>query len=238
MGWSIPIGRIAGIRLKVHLSFVVLLGWFAFDLHLAGATWRQIAHELGFVMAVFGCIVLHELGHALTARRFGIATLDITLLPIGGLARMERIPRAPQQEIAVALAGPAVNVVIAAVLITVILSMGQPLHLVWWYLLHGPFLVKLLVVNVLLAGFNLLPAFPMDGGRVLRAVLALRHSYVRATQLAARVGKGMSALLGVVAVLTGQWVLLLLAVFVYLAAGWETRAVRQLETASSPAPTA
>ncbi len=236
MEWSIPIGRIAGIRVYLHAPLFMLLGWLAFDLHSAGAQWQNIGRELGFVLAVFGCIVLHELGHALAARQFGIATLDITLLPIGGLARMERIPRAPCQEIVVALAGPAVNIVIVVVLVGAILLTRQGVRLDRWSLLHGAFLIKLLMVNSLLAGFNLLPAFPMDGGRVLRALLALRFSYHRSTRIAARIGQGMAVLFAVLAIQQRHWVLVLLGIFVFVCATWEMRAVQQAEAVSAPKP--
>jgi Zn-dependent protease len=181
MSWSIKLGRIAGIRIYLHWTFLILLGWFFFS-GLTESVFTAVANVL-MVAALFGCIVLHELGHALAARRYGIETRDITLLPIGGVARMERLPRDPRQELVVALAGPAVNVVIALVLGAVIRVLDV-----------GGLLSQLFVVNVALVLFNLLPAFPMDGGRVLRALLARRLEYVRATWIAARVGQVIALL--------------------------------------------
>ena len=235
MHWSFRIARILGIGLYVHWSFLALLAWIAADLLMRGAAPRWVAYEVGFVLAVFGCIVLHEFGHALAARRYGIRTIDITLLPIGGLARMERLPRQPLQEVVVALAGPAVNVVIAAVLIGVLAVAGRPIVISWMSLAYGPFLTRLTLINLALVAFNLLPAFPMDGGRVLRALLASRLSYTRSTWIAAWMGRGMAAVFATVGLLTGQWVLLLIATFIFVAAGREAELVRRQEMLDSQA---
>ncbi len=184
---------------------------------------------MAFIVAVFACVTLHELGHALAARRYGIATPDITLLPIGGLARLARLPEKPVEEIVIAIAGPAVNVVIAAVLILIgarvdasALTMDQP---------EAGFATRLAAVNLFLVVFNLIPAFPMDGGRVLRAVLALKLGRRRATELAATIGQGLAFVFGFLGLVNGNAILVFIAVFVYLAAAAEAGEVGVMERA-------
>lgn len=183
-----------------------------------------------FMLAIFGSVLLHELGHALTARRFGIRTRDITLLPIGGLARLERMPEKPGQELLVALAGPAVNVVIAAALFTVLTVAGlhasAPTAAVGAPMLADPaaFASRLLWVNVTLAVFNLVPAFPIDGGRALRALLAFGGDYVRATLVAAKLGQGIALVLGLLGLLFNP-ILAFIALFVWIGAAAESAAV-------------
>src|SRR5262249_10178918 len=173
MSWSWKIGRIAGIPIYVHWTFLILVGWLILGHWSQGHDLATTAEGVGFVLAIFGCIVLHELGHALAARRYGVPTASITLLPIGGVARLQRIPEHPRQELVVALAGPAVNFAIVALLLLIgVRPLFNPSD--DQFLVHARFLPKLLVVNAFLALFNLLPAFPMDGGRVLRALLASR----------------------------------------------------------------
>jgi Zn-dependent protease/predicted transcriptional regulator len=220
MKWSTRIGTFAGIDVYVHATFLILLLWVAFshwqDEHSLSAALAGV----GFILALFGCVVLHEYGHALTARRFGIRTRDITLLPIGGLARLERMPSDPRQELWVALAGPAVNVVIGAVLFAIVEFTGSMQAPETLTVSRGSFIERLMLVNVFLAVFNLLPAFPMDGGRVLRAILAMRMDYTRATQLAATVGQGMAFLFGLVGLFTNPF-LVFIALFVWIGAGQE-----------------
>src|SRR5438045_1476127 len=178
MSWSIPIVRIAGIQLRIHVTFLLLIAWVALGSASAAA----------FALLLFLCVVLHEFGHAFAAKAYGINTPDITLLPIGGVARLERMPEEPKQELIIAIAGPMVNVIIAACLYMVIGARGHvaPARAVQ----SGDLLISLFQINVWLLLFNLLPAFPMDGGRVLRALLATRLSYARATIIASNVGQG------------------------------------------------
>jgi Zn-dependent protease/CBS domain-containing protein len=194
---------------------------------------RTVTATLLLMLAVFGIVILHECGHALTARRYGIHTRDITLLPIGGIARLERMPREPKEELLVALAGPAVNVVLAAVLYgAMALTGARGVRLALEQAAAGPgltsALAQLIAINVWLAAFNLLPAFPMDGGRVLRALIAMRsHDYVRATMTAARVGRAFAFLFALIGIFWLQSpTLALVALFVWIAATGEALAVQ------------
>ncbi len=229
MNWSLKIARVAGIGIYLHWTFLLLLGWlyFSADTRAAGLM------IVGLVVAVFACVALHELGHALTARAYGVRTLHITLLPIGGIARLERIPQKPWQEFWVAVAGPAVNVVIAAILLAVIvvLVIAYGIHDIAGVRRVGGvllFLGNLLLTNVALVVFNMLPAFPMDGGRVLRSLLATRLSRLQATRIAANVGQVMAALFIFVGLWTGQWMLVFIAMFVFMAGKAELQAVEVL----------
>ena len=232
MKWSWRVGSIAGIALYVHATFLLLLAWVAIDAYQSGQSVSAAVSGVVFVLAVFATVVLHELGHALTARRYGIHTRDITLLPIGGVARLERMPREPKQELLVALAGPAVNVVIAAVLFVALrLTGGVPSMdsaALTAGFLQRDFFARLLAVNIWLVLFNLSPAFPMDGGRVLRAVLAMRHgNYARATETAARVGRFFALVFGVLGLfVVNNPFLVFIALFVWLGAAGEAAAVQ------------
>ena len=166
MTWSWKICRIAGIPIYIHWTFLILIAWLVVSHWSATHDVAKTVEGVGFVLSVFGCVVLHELGHALAARRYGVPTADITLLPIGGVAAPAD-PRASGQELVVALAGPAVNVaIVAGLLLAGVRPYVDPSNND--FLVHARFLPKLLVVNAFLVAFNLMPAFPMDGGRVLR----------------------------------------------------------------------
>lgn len=217
--WSFQIARVAGIDVKIHATFLLLLVWLGFGYYESGGMGAVIA-GLAFILLLFACVVLHEFGHALAARAYGIRTPDITLLPIGGVARLERIPEKPSQELVVALAGPAVNVVIAFGLYVVLGKFFDLGDLASVEDQRGNLLTKLLAVNVMLVVFNLIPAFPMDGGRILRALLATRIKHARATRIAAGIGQAVAILLGILGLL-GNPVLLFIAVFVFFGAQQE-----------------
>jgi Zn-dependent protease/predicted transcriptional regulator len=220
--WSWHVGRLFGIDVRVHATFLMLLAWVGFSHLMHGHDVGMAAAGVAYVVAVFTIIVLHELGHALTARHFGIATRDITLLPIGGVARLERMPTEPSQELLVALAGPAVNVALAALLFGVLTAMGTAADVTQLTLVGGPFLAKLMWTNVGLAVFNLIPAFPMDGGRVLRALVALRTDFVRATDVAASVGQAVAIVFGLIGLFSNPF-LVFIALFVWVGAQEEAR---------------
>ncbi len=225
MKWSWKIGRFAGIDVYIHTTFLLLIVFFGFSYWLQTRALTGVFEGVGFLLLLFLSVVLHEYGHALTARRYGIKTRDITLLPIGGVARLERMPDKPIQELWVALAGPAVNVVIAAVLFAYLVLTRTLVPLPGLPLTGGPFLERLMTVNLFLVGFNLLPAFPMDGGRVLRAFLALRLEYVQATQIAASIGQGMAFLFGIVGLFSNPF-LLFIALFIWIGAQQEASMVQ------------
>lgn len=214
---------IAGTAVRLHPTFLLLLLWIVVVKNLEGWSGAAVAEELLFVLALFGCVVLHEFGHVFVAARFGVRTREITLLPIGGVARLESIPRQPWQELLIALAGPAVNLALALSLAVVLQPSdlaAEPLEL--------PLLARLAVFNIVMGLFNLLPAFPMDGGRVLRAGLALVLDYGRATAIAASLGQllaGCLALLG----LLGNPFLVLVALFIWLGASQEAQLVEAHE---------
>lgn len=222
MAWSFPLARIFGSEVRIHITFFLLLLWIGVAHYNHGGSQAAIVGIL-FILALFACVVAHEFGHALAARRYGIRTPDITLLPIGGLARLERMPEKPSEEIFVALAGPLVNVVIAAILIFIF---GADPGLAALESIDDPsqgFWSKLAMVNIFLVVFNMIPAFPMDGGRVFRALLAMHFKRTRATRIAARVGQGFAFLLGFVGLL-GNPLLIFIAIFVYIAATAEAQA--------------
>ena len=225
MKWSWKMARIAGIDVYIHATFLLIIGWVVLSHWRQGQDAAGVVGGVLFILAIFACVLLHELGHALAARKFGIKTRDITLYPIGGVARLERMPDKPLQELWVALAGPAVNVVIAAGLFVWLRATAGLVPLQELTVTTGPFLERLLVVNLFLVGFNLLPAFPMDGGRVLRATLALRMEYTRATQVAATIGQGMALLFGFLGIF-GNPMLIFIALVVWMGAAGEASMVQ------------
>lgn len=225
MKWSWKIGRFAGIDVYIHTTFLLLVAFFGFSYWQQTRTLGGTLEGIGFLLALFLLVVLHEYGHALTARRYGIKTRDITLLPIGGVARLERMPDKPLQELWVALAGPAVNLVIAALLFIYLLASNTFVPMSGMTLSDGPFVERLMSVNLSLLVFNLIPAFPMDGGRVLRALLALRLDYIRATQIAASIGQGMAFLFGIIGLFTNP-MLIFIALFVWIGAQQEASMVQ------------
>jgi Zn-dependent protease len=225
MKWSIRIGTAFGIPVYMHLTFLLLLAWVGVSHWVQSKSLEAVIGGVAFIVAIFACVVLHEFGHALTARRYGITTRDVTLLPIGGVARLERMPDEPMQELWVALAGPAVNVVIAAALFLWIRTTGLFSPVDQLSVTGGSFLERVMVVNVSLVLFNLIPAFPMDGGRVLRALLATRMEYTRATHIAAGIGQAVAFGFGFVGLFYYP-LLIFVGLFVWIGAAQEASMVQ------------
>jgi Zn-dependent protease/CBS domain-containing protein len=220
MKWQWKLGTFAGIDVFIHATFLLIVGWFGLSYWLQSRTLLAVLEGITFILLLFLFVTLHEYGHALTARRYGIRTRDITLYPMGGVARLERMPEKPIQELWVALAGPAVNVVIAIGLFILMLLTNTLVPLNQLTVTGGSFVGRLLLVNIWLVAFNLIPAFPMDGGRVLRAILAMNMDYVRATQIAATIGQGMALLFGFIGLFSNPF-LLFIAFFVWMGASQE-----------------
>lgn len=227
MKWSWKIAQVAGIGIYLHFTFLILLVWIAVEYYQPH---QRIADALGgifFACLIFAIVVLHELGHALAAKHYGINTRDITLYPIGGVARLERMPDDPKEELVVALAGPAVNVVLALLFFLLLVATGKSASWNGLAEFGSAMLAELMWVNIVLVLFNLLPAFPMDGGRVLRALLAMRMDYVRATRTAASIGQFMALLFGFVGLAVFYNPLLVfVALFVYMGAAQEASMVQ------------
>jgi Zn-dependent protease/CBS domain-containing protein len=231
MKWQWKLARIAGIDVYMHATFLLLIGWVAFSHWTEQQSWSAVLSGVFFILLLFVFVVMHEYGHALTARKYGIKTRDITLYPIGGVARLERMPEKPIEELWVALAGPAVNVVIAAVLFGYLLLTRTFEPLTSLTVSTGSLVERLMIVNLWLVGFNLIPAFPMDGGRVLRALLGLRMEYVRATQVAANVGQAFAFLFGFIGLFTNPF-LVFIALFVWMGAAQEASMVQMKSSIS------
>jgi len=219
MSWSVNIGRIAGTVVRLHITFLLFLVWIWAASYFTGgaeAAWRGLL----FMVLLFLCVLAHEFGHVFAARAFGVNTPDVTLLPIGGVARLERIPEEPGQEFVIAIAGPAVNVVIAVLLIVFAGADLSTRNLAVVESAQVSMVDRLAAVNLFLVVFNLIPAFPMDGGRILRSLLAIRLGHVRATAIAATIGQWFAFVLGFLG-LFGNPILIFIAIFVYLAAASE-----------------
>ncbi len=231
MQWSFRVGRLGGTDVKIHVTFLALVAWWAFSAWAEGGS-AAAAEAVVFLLALFSCVLLHEFGHILMARRFGVRTPDVILLPIGGLARLERMPDEPKQELLIAAAGPAVTLAIALALFAGLRLAGAPMDGSSLEPGHAGLAQQVMWVNVVLLLFNLLPIFPMDGGRMLRALLAMRLGLQRATRVAAKVGQAGAVVLGLWGLgFFSRWgfesniVLVLISVFVFLAAGAEAGAV-------------
>jgi Zn-dependent protease len=220
MGWSIRLFSVAGTAVRIHLTFFLLLAFYALlGWRLGGAP--GAVDLVAFIVLLFVCVVLHEFGHVFAARAYGIRTSDVTLLPIGGVASLERMPEKPGQEIVVALAGPAVNLVVAALLAVALGASFDFGQMAQFDDAGASLLGRVAAANVALCVFNLIPAFPMDGGRVLRALLAIRLGYTRATRVAATIGQGLAFVFALLGLLGGGPILILIAVFIFLAASGE-----------------
>jgi Zn-dependent protease len=233
MSWSVTLFRVKGIDIKVHATFALILVWAAYywgtnaDDALTGALFGIAA-----TLLLFAAVVVHELAHSMQARRFGVPVRDITLYPIGGAARMEQLPETPGQELRIAIAGPLASLTIAAILGAVgwLLDWRAIISLDELYDSLGDtswsgMLAYLTMANLLLALFNLLPAFPLDGGRVFRALLAMRMDYTRATQVAVVVGQGLAFGLGFLGFASGSWSLIPIAFFIWIAGAQEGKQV-------------
>jgi len=222
MKWSWQVAEIRGVAVRIHATFLLLLAWIGLAGWAEGGPWSAL-DGVGFAVLVFTIVVLHELGHATAAKHYGIRTRDITLLPIGGVARLERMPDEPRAELIIALAGPAVNLVLAVLLGAVALTLGQPLVPTESITPAVPLLTRLVWINFALAVFNMIPAFPMDGGRVLRAILAMRMDHRRATRIAAGLGQTVAMAFGFAGLFMSP-VLVIVALFVWFGAAAENSA--------------
>lgn len=230
MKWSVRLGRVGNVTFAVHGAFLLLLGWELLTGLLESPAdqrgWKALQEGL-YVLAVFALLLLHELGHLLAASWCGIVTRSITLLPLGGIARLDRMPANVRQEVIVALAGPLVNLLLAAGLLVGVVLAHPDFTLRRLSLVSGDFLTRLFWINVALAGGNLLPVLPLDGGRVLRAVLARKEDSVQATQSVAAAGQGLALLAGFFGLWSGNALLLFLALCIWIGAGQEASQSQQ-----------
>jgi len=230
---SLRLGRIAGINIQVHWTFILIIIWAIYVGWSRGGTMDSVLWTIGFVLSIFACVVLHELGHSLTAKQYGIETRKITLLPIGGVASLARMPEDPKKELMVAIMGPAVNVVIAGILYFFVRSKleifqnPEEAQEFFQTITAQNFLVYLYITNIALVVFNAIPAFPMDGGRVLRALLSFRFDRVRATQIAAYLGQFIAVGFFVIGIMYNP-ILILISIFVFFGASGEYMMIRQM----------
>ena len=224
---SLYIGRPFGIKVTVHWTFFILIAYIIYINIKNGSSFAEMSESVLFVLTIFGCVILHELGHSLAAKRYGILTRGITLLPIGGVASLTKIPEEPQKELFVAIAGPLINLSIALILLFILLLGGFDFSLLFsfQYLNRAAFLPALLIVNLMLFIFNLVPAFPMDGGRLLRAGLGFRFSRLQATRVAARIGQLFAIFFAIWGLFNNPF-LILIAVFVFIGAQAELQDVQ------------
>jgi len=232
--WTWNIGRLAGIPIRMHVTLLILLAWIAGSYAVAGASLGATAIGVALVVAIFVVIVVHELGHALVARRYGIETRDIMLLPVGGVASLERMPEKPIQELAVALVGPAINFALAGLVWLGLVATGHTTSVSNATSVGGAIAAQLFWINIGLAVFNLVPAFPMDGGRALRALLAMRTSQERATQIAASLGRVLAVGIGVAGLFYNP--LLLLIAFVVWSGATHELSLSQLKQSIAGVP--
>lgn len=230
---NLSLGHISGIRIIVHWTFFFLIAWIVFEEIKRGGDAESVLFNVAFILAVFLCVVLHELGHALMAKRFGIKTEKITLLPIGGMASLEKLPNSPKEELLVVIAGPLVNVAIAIILYFLIpiqdyvqLNFTTAFETLMTLNLQN-FLFFLFIVNVGLVIFNSIPAFPMDGGRILRALLAMRIGRVKATQIASSIGLMIAVVFFLIGLIYNP-LLIFIALFIFLAAFGENQMIQHL----------
>lgn len=219
--FSIYLGSIAGTELYLHWTFLLFAVWAFFSTYREAQDWTAAVYSLVFLLSIFTCITLHELGHITIARRYGCQARDITLYPIGGVASLERIPDKPYQEFWMAIAGPFVNVVIAAILFLIIsVQHGMPEFHEMQDLTRTNFLYNLMILNIGLVVFNMIPAFPMDGGRMLRSILAVRLDRVKATRIAAWIGH-LLAIAAIIYGLMSNWWLVIIGIIIIAGARGE-----------------
>src|ERR687897_3144793 len=232
MGGSFKVGRAFGIDVKVHWTFLLLLAFFGFTAYQNSGRFASALVTVGIIEALFVCVLLHEYGHSLVAQRLGIEIGDITLLPIGGIARLKSLPEKPWDEVKIAIAGPLVNVVLAPFFFAGALVIGadlsSPVDIIR-VSSFGQILAYLGFINVALVVFNLIPAFPMDGGRVLRGLLATRLGPVRATDISSTIGQGFAILFILFGFFSNNFLLAIVGFFVFLGASGEAQLVRQRE---------